>query len=177
MAYRLDNTPPPKPENMLRRFAVRNGAVMRASFGCYYLSEGHDPDYHDYINWPAPNYHPGDICQMKFPRDLPRWIRDISDFKPIDLDPIHLLEEGYSDVAIAFDDPDFASNVDVMSCTIDEDDDYIVRLKVLAHFTLFEDKPKESRFTLFVKKEDGSTIDAVCHGIMVVLPGSPYPES
>ena len=177
MAYRLDNTPPPKPEDMLRRFAVRNGATMRIAFGCYYLSEGHDPDYHDYIHWPAPNYHPGPICQMKPVRDLPRQIRNIADFKPVGLDPIHLLEEGYDEVAVAFDDPDFASNIDIQDCLIDQDDDYIVRLKVLAHFALFEDKPKESRFTVFVRKDDNSAVDAVCHGIMVVLPGSPYPES
>jgi len=176
MGYRtLDK--PPKPENMLRRFAVRNGASIRIAFGCYYLSEGHDPHYHDYIHWPAPNYHPGAICQMRPIRNLPRRIENMIDLKPVGLDHIHLIEEGYTQAAIAFDNPEFEGNVDIVDCLIDEDDDYIVRVKALTHFDLFEDQPKESRFTVFIKKQDGSEIDAVCHGIMVVLPGSPYPES
>ena len=173
MAYRtLDK--PIKPEDALRKFAVRNGAIMRVTFGCYYSGHGHDPHYHDYINWPAPNYHPGPICQMPSPRDKVRWTDGHVPNQPIHLSPIHLIDEGYDEVAIAFDDSEIAEYLDA-NVTIDEETDNYIRMRVHANLPYFEDKPKETRFTVFAKKSDGSAIDAVCHGFVTVLPGSPYP--
>lgn len=174
MGFRYNTTPPPKPEDHLRRFAVRNGAIMRVSFGCYYFSRGHDPRYHDYINWPAPNYHPGEICQMDPPRSIAPWMRNPKPGMPIQLDAIHLTEEGYTDIAVSYEDSDNAAYL-TTEAWIDEDDDYIVHMKVNANFATFSDKPKDLRFTVFAKKSDGSAIDAICHGIVTVLPGSPYP--
>lgn len=173
MAYRLDNTPPPKPENFLPKFAVRNGATLRVALGCYYLTEGHDPHFHDYINWPAPNYHPGAVCQMTPIRNLPRRIRNLADFRAVEMERIHLLEEGYTNVTLKFDDSDFASHVANISCEIDPDDDYIIRMTLSARFDLFEDKPKESRFTLFACRPSDDRHDAVCRGVVSVLPGPP----
>ena len=60
---------------------------------------------------------------------------------------------------------------------IDPQDDWIVRLSVKADCPTFSDKPQDVRFTVFVKRPDTEheQIDAVCHGILTVLPGSPYP--
>lgn len=164
----------PKPEDMLARFDVRNGAIMRVTFGCYYTARGHNPHYHDYINWPAPNYHPGPICQMHPPRDKFRWMNPITG-QPIKLDPIHLVEEGYSIVKVSYEDDDIAEYL-TTEASIDQSTDNLVRLKVHANLPVFHDEPKEVRFTIFISKSDGSAIDAVCHGIIVILPGSPFPE-
>lgn len=175
MGYRtLDK--PVKPEDMLPRFEVRNGAIMRVAFGCFYLRRGHDPNYHDYKNWPAPNFHPGAICQMMPPRSEMRWRNDPVTGQPVGVDPIHLTDEGYDIVSIAFDDADIEQYLDY-SAWIDEEDDNIVRIKVKTNLPLFEDKPKETRFTLFVSKPEEEAIDAVCHGIMTILPGSPYQQT
>lgn len=175
MAYRMLEEPP-KPENLLRKFDVRNGAVMRTTFGCYYTTNGHDPHYHDFVNWPAPNYHPGPICQMHPPRTPWRWLPHPITRNPIILDPIHLIEEGYQTQAIVeYEDAELAEHMHT-SAWIDEDDDNLVRMVVHADFPVFHDKPIENRFTLFIKKEDNSIIDAVCHGIVTVLPGSPVPN-
>ena len=175
MAYRY-NDKPPKPEDMLRRFDVRNGATMKASFGCFYFvpQPGHDPHYHDYINWPAPNYH-GEPCQMKTPRDIdPRFPKPVLRTDG-DLVPIHLADEGYTEAAVSFDDDDLAENL-TATATIDTDEDHVVKLNVTTDFPTFKDKPIEIRFTVFVKKSSTGVKDAVCHGILVVLPGSPYPS-
>ena len=169
MGYRTIDTPP-KPENMLRRFAVRNGAIAHIAFGCYYLGIGHDPHYHDHLNWPAPNYHPGDICQMFPPRDHMRWRKP---GLPTDMEQIHLSEEGYDQVVVSYEDNDNAAHL-ITEAWIDEEDDYIVRMKVEANFDTFSDKPVDTRFTIFAGKSDGSARDAVCHGILTVLPGGAY---
>lgn len=172
MGYRtLDK--PPKPEDLLRRFDVRNGAIMHVTFGCYYSKNGHDPHYHDYINWPAPDYHPGLPCQMHPPRSPFRWLQPITG-NPIQLDPIDLVDEGYNEATVVYDDPDIAQYLDT-DAEIDADDQNLIRMNVKASLPTFEDQPKEARFTLFIKRSDGLAIDAVCHGIVVVLPGSPYP--
>lgn len=177
MAYRLDSTPPRKPEDILPRFAVRNGATLKLAFRCYYHTpkETHDPHYHDHKNWPAPNYHPGDICQMHPPRDIPKFfchpqMRTMHDFTEI-----HLLEEGYHDVVMTFEDTEQDDYLDVTGW-IDEEDDNIVRFHINTDFPNFSDKPIDLRFTVFVKKvaDDVVTKDAVCHGIITVLPGHPY---
>lgn len=169
MAYRvIDNLP--KPENMLPTFSVRNGAIARIAFGCYYLGAGHDPHYHDYLHWPSPDYHPGAICQMMPPRDHVPWTEP---GLPVHMEPIHLIEEGYDQVTVSYEDSDNAAHL-ATEAWIDEDDDYIVRMKVGANFDTFSDKPVDIRFTIFAGKSDGSVRDAVCHGILTVLPGGAY---
>lgn len=166
MGYRFcDN--PPKPEDHLHRFAVRNGAIMRVSFACYYLI-GHNPKLHDHVGWPSPG-HPDAICQQVSNMKL-YGLKE----KTADLEKIHLLDEGYEDVAISFEDDELAQNLDCL-LWIDEEDDNIIHLNVLANFQTFSDKPIDLRFTVFVKKPDDSAVDAVCHGMITVLPGSPYP--
>lgn len=165
MGYRFcDN--PPKPEDHLHRFTVRNGASIKIAFACYYL-HGHNPKMHDHIGWPRPDM-PDHICQI------------VSNFKlygmkdkTIDFQDIHLLDEGYTDVSIVFDDSDKAQYIDA-TVAIDEDDDNIVRVKIDTFFPTFEDKPVDMRFTVFVRNNATDMTDAVCHGMLTVLPGSPY---
>ena len=170
MAYRLNNIPT-KPEDMLIRYPIRNGAIKKVVFKCYYYTpgQGHDPEYHDYIGWPDP-HHPGHACQMASPRDvdpsLPMPVLRVPD----DQVPIHFIEEGYTDAIVVFDNADAYDGISC-SASIDNTDDYMVIVKFDTFFPSFEDEPKEFRFTVFVTKEDAR--DAVCHGILIVQPGSP----
>lgn len=172
MGYRNTEKCPRKPEDTLPRFDVRNGAVMRVAFGCFYALDGHDPRVHDHYGWPAPE-HPDNICQISPIGD--RWYPFPNARRPMNLEPIHLIEEGYSDVRVSIDDDEIAEYLKI-NAWIDEADDYIVRMSVKANFPTFYDKPVETRFTVFAANWQNSTIDAVCHAFITVLPGSPFPE-
>ena len=170
MGYRF-NDKPPKPEDNLIRFAVRNGATAKIAFACYYLN-GHNPKYHDYQGWPNPD-HPDMICQ-----ELGNFKLFGLKEKTVELEVIHLEEEGYDEVAVAYEDSEYAQYL-VTNATLE---DNIVRIKVMAKLPAFTDKPVDIRFTAFVRNSSESVIDAVCHGMLTILPGpiypgSPYPKS
>lgn len=171
MGYRFFDTPP-NPEDMLQRFLVRNGATLKLAFECYYI-EKHDAKLHDHIGWPAPP-NADRICQIA---------SNITHGNMVDrLDPIHLLEEGYSEAVVVFEDEDTAQNVFVETW-IDVENDNIVRVRMDTDFPTFTDKPIDLVFTVLVKKTwiDEQTMDtkvikdAVAHCIASVLPGAPYP--
>lgn len=151
-------------EKMLPRFYVRNGATLNIAFGCYYLAE-HDRWEHDHIGWPNPD-NPDRICQIlgsKFFNDRGQ--------HAIIGEEIDLIDEGYTTATVTFEDAELAENLD-WTAEIDEDNPYIVHLKADTNFDTFTGDPKELHFTLFVYGT-GTTIDAVCHGIIVVMPGAP----
>lgn len=162
MGYRFSDNPP-KPEDHLRKFAVRNGATLHVSFGCYYLNN-HDPMFHDHIGWPNPSLPDGSCQEISNMRLFP------IKHKTVDLEEIHLLEEGYTDAEVSYEDTE---DIDYLTTNawIDEEDDNIVRMTVATNLPTFDDKPKDYKFTIFVKSE--STIDAVCHAVISVLPGAP----
>lgn len=173
MGYRtLDKKP--KPEDFHPRFVVRNGATLRIVLGCYYGAHGHDPHYHDFINWPAPNYHPGGVCQMKPPRDLLRWSDGKLYNHPVRLDPIHLDDEGYDDAWIFFENEDLNEYLEGY-VTYDQDTDNYIRITVNTLIPTFTDEPKETEFTVYIRRSDPDTemnvVDAVFHGIIKILPG------
>jgi len=159
---------PPDPEKMIPRFPVRNGAIMNLAFGCFY-GNIHDVQMHDHMGWPNPN-NPDWICQVDnewkaIPEKLGRykWLKS----------PIDLIDEGYSYTAeVTFEDDELASGLEA-EAYIDAGTTNIVRMSVATNYEAFSDEPKEVKFTLFVKKTDSTAIDAVCHGIIVVLPGAP----
>lgn len=170
MGYRFNDNPP-KPENMLHRFSVRNGAKMHLTFACNYARIGHDSRVHDHVGWPRPGY-PDDICQAVPPHPVPP-----TSHRTLDLIPIKLLEEGYTEAYITYEDDDIAEYLDSeASISTDTGSPNLVRMSVHANLPNFSDKPKEVHFTLFVKTQDESHVDAVCHGIIVVLPGNPSPN-
>lgn len=174
MGYRFSDNPP-KPEDHLRRFPVRNGAVMRLAFACYYM-KGHNPDLHDHLGWPNPDY-PDTICQERSNMRLFGMKH-----KTIELEEIDLIEEGYDSVQVTFEDDEMAQHLSIETW-IDEDDPNIVRLLVFAGFPSFSDKPIDVRFTLFVSKSNEEipsremARDAVCHGVFTILPGNPSPPT
>ena len=163
MGYRRNE--PPKPEEHLRRFPVRNGAIMRIAFACYYMS-GHDSKMHDHLGWPNPD-NPDCICQMVSNLKLYK-MKD----KTVEFEPIHLIEEGYSNAIISFETTEDSVWL-TADAWIDEEEDNIVKVSIEAGLPEFSDKPKDIRFTVFVIGDDGTAIDAVCHAMMTVLPGPP----
>lgn len=170
MSYRY-NHEPPNPEDMLPRYAIRNGATLKIAFGCYYLAL-HDRYKHDYVGWPSP-MHPDHICQVgvnEF-RVHHRCTRFTMFGKEIDL-----INEGYESITISFEDPSVASGLTVVESEIDQKAPYVIRLKIRANFDTFTDDPKETRFTVFANNPWENQIDAICHGFITVLPGSPYPS-
>lgn len=175
MGYRV-NKIPPKPENFLPVYPVRNGATLYADFECYYVDPtlGHDPHWHDYLGWPDP-HHPDKICQMRPPRDRRRWRYDGHIWEKVDRVPIDLLDEGYDrEVKIVFDEPDEHITA---KAYIDTELTHLIKLAVSVQMPTFEDKPIDKRFTLFVTRDDedlyATTADAVVRGVLTILPGAP----
>jgi hypothetical protein len=167
MAYRTNNISPTPPQ---RVFDVRNGATLKVAFGCFYY-RSHDSKLHDHVGWPQPG-SPDDICQERIIDPAP-WLPYRITLEDGNVEPIHLSEEGYQDVAIAIEDPDVAS-ASTIQAQIDQDEDHLIRMQITVNMPTFSDKPKETGFTVFAIKADGFTRDAVCHGKIKVLPGSSY---
>ena len=155
------------PEDYLQKLCVRNGATMRASFECFYLG-AHDKKMHDHLGWPSPG-NIDRICQL-----APTFVLPSEKHLMTNLEKIHLIEEGYNTVKISFEDSAKAANVTALG-SIDPENDHIVHIKIDTNFATFSDDPVDLKFTVFVKRDDGSLVDAVFHGILSVLPGSPCP--
>ena len=178
MGYRIDRKPV-KPENVLPVYPVRNGATLYADFECYYVEpiKGHDPRLHDHVGWPDP-HHPGAACQMLPPRTHARWLDNPVMLEYNEPEKIMLTEEGYdSEATVAFDDADAAEYISA-EAYIDDELDYLIHLVIAPNFPVFEDKPKDLRFTLFIKRTDNGTdyYDAVARIMLSVLPGAPHPD-
>lgn len=188
MAYRYEKHPPVKPELLVPRFEVRNGASTSIAFPCFYFEidkpvDWHDHHYHDYIGWPAPS-HPDHICQMV--PDYSLWRDPAKVFNYVDMNkavPIDLIAEGYDGALAYFDDNDttgkYTSDSLVTTVEIDQDEPWVVRIYVRPMLPEFPDKPIEFPFSLLVHAQaaviDGrsyyETYDEVARARIVVLPG------
>lgn len=181
MGYRTLDIPPLKPEDMLPMFEVRNGAIVDIAFPCFYLDvvRAHDSHYHDYINWPAPNYHPGPPCQFVDGIPLNEHAGEYEKVDFLNPHPIDLLSyyEGYTDAYVVMDQDVAGLTV---TARIDEDEPNVIYVRAKANMAFFEDKPLEYRFTLFVHapartyhdEPQLERIDQVIRGKIVVLPGN-----
>lgn len=170
MGYRV-NKIPPKPEDMLPRFPIRNGSSTWTELECFYLDikPGHSPHWHDYVGWPDP-HHPGNACQMPRHRDGFRWLSHGRIVRE-KLTPIDLIEEGFTAALISFDEPDAAHLT--AQAAVDQDNPHTISFGFSAELETFEDKPVEKRFTLFLYNEEEEFYQSVLRGILVILPGAP----
>lgn len=165
MGYRFDR-PEGEPEDIANRFKVRNGSTLRAAFACYYFKP-HDPKAHDHAGWPNPD-QPDMTCQL---------VLVDGHLTNGEIIPIDLVAEGYKDAAVAFEPDEYEDYVEA-EAWIDQDDRNIVRMHAAVSIPAFQGRPHIMRFTVFARKPvEGKPdqIDAVCHGTMMVLPGSPFP--
>lgn len=196
MAYRLENTPPPKPEEFLPVFDVYNNEIVAWSIPCFYFDQEqpidwHDYRMHDYLGWPDP-HHPGHACQA-----LPDYGSDT--FSPasvwtyIDMNkaiPIRFKSEyeTYNTVSgteyvyefdVAFDHTDEDGNtVDTTGITATaaarSSEDWIVDINFNVAIPQFAGKPKEFLFNVYTNLKEGSNVfkkSLLLRGKLVVLPG------
>lgn len=189
MAYRFDNTPPPKPELLVPKIDVRNGGTTIVAFPCFYLEmekpvDWHDHHVHDHIGWPSPN-HPDHICQKLPDYTKPPYFNGVYGYVDMDkVTPIHLIEEGYTQAILRMDSMDTAEKVSSSSVNhrayISEDEDWVVKIEFNPMLAEFKDKPIDFLFSLFVyspESMDGSsttigTYDEVVRAMLTVLPGN-----
>lgn len=179
MGYRYDNTPLPKPEDNLPKFAVRNGAILDIALPCYYLDvvTAHNTDEHDHLGWPAPGKKPDDICQypLRMRTGEYEWI-DFSNPHPIDLKSNY---EGY-DAAYVVMDEDVSGLT--ASASIDDDEPNVIYVRFKAELDFFEDKPQDYRFTVFAHapartyqaKQQQERMDQVIRAMVTILPGKKH---
>ena len=171
MGYRYNiptdrNGEPPKPEDMLPRFEVRNGAILRIAFKCHYLLHTHD---HPMYVYP---HVAGDAALLRRENHQP--YDRLSQAKlPVETKPIDLVDENYNGVAVTIEEDELAEYIDVTDAYIDTAEPNMIRISLKTSFPNFHDIPKEARFTVFIINDNQNAIDAVCHGILVILPGKP----
>jgi hypothetical protein len=160
MGYRYKDEPKPKPEDMLPRFSVRNGTIVDIAFPCFYpdiFDRCDEANFHQHAFWP-----------------IPYALIDFAHPHPIDLTSDY---EGYDEAIVAMDEtvPELE-----LTARIDEDETNVIYLCAKANFDMFEDKPKEYRFTLLIHapariyqgEREHERLDQVVRGIIVVLPGN-----
>lgn len=177
MGYRYnipvdENGEPPKPEDHLMRFDVRNGAVMKLTLDCRYCTKDID---HPFWIWPR---YPGDSAVARKSDGYPWYkFRDIR--WPYENTPIILnSDEEFGDsayVGIMFEDnaPLDAEYIHWRGW-VDPDTPNLIKILVKTDFPVFEDKPIENNFTIFIaRRDDEYMVDAVLHGTLVILPGRP----
>lgn len=190
--YRLDPKPHKKPTRQMvdlvtpSTLFVKNGTTSSFAVPCWYL-EVHPPipahyhcrPWHDHVGWPSPR-HPDHCCQSWdfahscCSHDHNKHTCDHCE-KFINLDsviPIHLIEEGYETISIAFSDP-----IEGLSAAgyIDDKEDWVVRIifnsmvpeaikeRVRVDYSIFANGTLSGR----------KTRDIVASGKLVILPG-PY---
>lgn len=187
MAYRLDNTPPPKPDDILvPRFEVFNGAPLTWSFPCFYLEvkkpiDWHDYHMHDFLGWPAPD-HPGHACQAL--PDYNPYLSPASVWNYVDMEkaiPIHFMSahEGYqASGSVVFDTVDGRGetvSLTGLSATLairPEPEDWIIDITFNPGIPAFADKPKEFLFNSYIKQSGANgRVDTLMRGKLIVLPG------
>lgn len=163
---------------------VQNGATFNYAIPCWYLiaeeprrAHCHSRAHHDHVGWPSPN-HPDHICQhwdfahSCCSHEHGKHVCDhCSRFLDMGLlKPIHLRDEGYSEVEVAFDSPPAGL---IGSGEIDADDDWVVR--VLLH-PMCRDAVSEDvdvPYSVFVKGNVGGRQrrDVVARGTLRILAG------
>lgn len=170
MGYRFSDKPI-NPEDTLPRFEVRNGATIHMEFDCYYWTpESMNAEF--YFRDP---HHPPVPYSHFYPEPW-KPQPDFADLRhlPVDFTEIDLQGEGYNKLSIVFDDSTIASKLSSVIGFDTGDDVNTVHCSVTANLDKFEDEQKETRFTVFAKGSGNNMQDALCRGILVILPGPPY---
>lgn len=169
---------------------IQNGTRAHFAIPCWYsevLSPErlciHDIDKHDHCGWPEPD-RPDHSCQSAYhpyfhhPHhvsdpynhcregwDHPKKILDMSQFIPI-----HLTEEGYTDIQVALEGAPSG-----LSCTtsIDKLDDWIIRFEIIANCRDALKECVDVPYAIFAsgRFEDRNVKHMVAKGMICVVPG------
>lgn len=173
---------------------IKNGATANFAFPCWYLEVApphkvqlHSKRLHDHYGWPSPRHndhihqpyelihemlHDPYIDEVHNHHEYHGHVRSLIDMKK--LIPIHLIEEGYTNVKVAF--ADTIEGLTVTSAHIDIDDDWVVRTIISAKVPAAIKEKVETTFSVIASRSDeaGHEInDFVNQGRLVILP-SPF---
>ena len=188
MGYRIKEHKDHKPHRTMQDTAtpsglyVQNGTMARLAIPCWYYvvdppvrMHHHDRMHHDHIGWPSPN-HPDHICQdwdfvhsccshniHKHVCDHCHMFIDMNKFFPI-----HLEEEGYTSVDVAFVNPPVGLKASGVI------DDYMVRLYIEPMCSDAVEKNIDVPYTVFVNgtMNKRKVRDVVAKGILHILSGA-----
>lgn len=183
MGYRSIERPPKKPNRSMQdtstrsRIYVQNGATANLAIPCWYKevrrhkqAVPHCRDHHDHIGWPDP-HHPDHSCQAYDyaqidPHHPERGYCGHNYVNIESMIPIHLIEEGYTDIEVVLKDSPSGITT---SGYIDIYEDWVVRVlfDVSDHPSLDEDKDIE--YAVFAVK--GNIRDVVMIGTLTILAG------
>ena len=170
------------------RTFVQNGATAYLAVPCWYHevrspqhTHVHDREWHDHVGWPSPG-HPDGSCQDAYLLNKGMggrppyreaeggWVHpgrylDFSQFAPI-----HLIEEGYGEVEVAFDDPPAGLHG---SGWIDGDSDWVVRFLIEPMCPSAVKEDVDVPYTVFVKGNVGGRPrrDVVAKGTLRIVAG------
>lgn len=205
-SYRIDQ-PKPRPKHRSMQDTatpgevfIHNGCTAHLAIPCWYLetrppipAHHHDRQHHDMIGWPTPT-RPDHCCQewdfdrsccSKNPRlrHCPPHCEHFLDMGR--LIPIHLTEEGYTDIEVNFLDSDrntvspIRHQVDA-EATIDPVDDWVVRIAFSVYMEdkalIPEDDPVVFYYSVYlISAKEPQRRDLVTVGKLIVLP-SPIGE-
>lgn len=190
MGYRIEDHKPKPPRRDVQGATspatvfVQNGSTLDYALPCWYLivdppmrAHCHSRQHHDHVGWPSPT-HPDHICQdWEFAHSCHEHDNDFHHhhghhdhhdmyIDPSKLAPIHLLDEGYTDIEVAFDDkPDglFATGY------IDAKRDWIIRINI---DSMVADAIKDRIDVPYSVFASGNgRRDVVGRGVIAILPG------
>lgn len=192
MGYRIGERKPKEPRRTVQGAAspskvyMQNGATLDFAIPCWYIeaerprpAHHHSRMHHDHVGWPAPD-HPDHSCQDwdfahsccsfddgKRRKDICRRYLDMGL-----VTPIHLSEEGYDAISIAFAD---APSGLTAHGSIDAEEDWVIRVLFSAKVEEAVKDRVEVPYTIFAKGTvlGKEACDVVASGNLVVLPG-PY---
>ena len=196
MSYRVKEHPKPKPQRSAVDIAtpvklyMNNGTVSNFAFPCWYQevlppvpARIHDRHLHDHQGWPSP-MHPDHSCQLWIPEPgyeipvphhpecIPAARHYIDNARLI---PIHLRssDEGYTGASVAWASGHAGI---VASATIDDEEDWVVRLAVTANDPNAVDEPQKYRMTVFVNAPASNGLpakkDIVALAELVIMPSA-----
>lgn len=166
------------------RTYVQNGATAHLAIPCWYDVVNmpqhircHHIDYHDHIGWPTPD-HPDESCQDGHLDQMVPSNR-YSDYhhgwmghhKLLDMSmfyPIHLEEEGYTSVDVAFVNPPAGLTAEGYI------DDYVVRFTLEPKCESAIEEDIDVPYTVFINGTIGTRTarDVVAKGVLHILSGA-----
>lgn len=176
MGYRGLKLPPKRPKRFVNngsnktQIFVANGTLVSYAFPCWYCEKPqlirawHHMDAHDHYGWPDPR-RPDKSCQIyKHPYD------DACDDK---IFPIHLTEEGYDSVSVMFlNAPEGLTG----EATIDEHDDWVIRVSFNADVDEATEEPVFVPFSIIANNSSTGAKDMALRGEVVILPAPNQPS-
>lgn len=197
MAYRAyEPKCPPKHRNAQNlstpaRFYIVNGSIFELALPCWYHeilpsipARHHCRDWHDHVGNPDP-MHSDHVCQDHDyaihvdAHRIDRYCRTALNLK--NLFPIHLREEGYETVEVAFDPP-----IDGLEAQgkIDQSDDWVLRITIKAEVSEPQDEhkpfqqltaplhPVRTRMAVRVYNSERSICDVAAIAELIITPAA-----